>query len=159
MEKEVSEVEKREMTIEGAKSKFLNMWRDADHEGKVWLQMCRERSFIPTEGRQSKWVLQSRVDDKFDGGKISQSFQVAFQKLSAEGKEKRMALEVEERKIWGANWYMGGGVGKLPFDGPFLPHPLLWLSLQNLYSFSAVIQEHKILGLVLKDEPDFFEKL
>lgn len=65
------------MTTEGAKSQFLNLWRDADHKGKVWLQICRERSFNGTEGKQSKWV-QSRVDDKFDGRKISRSFQIAF---------------------------------------------------------------------------------
>lgn len=46
----------------------------------------------------------------------------------------------------------------LPFEGPFLPHPFLWLSFKNLYSSVIVIHEHKILGLVLKDEPDFLEK-
>lgn len=38
----------------------------------------------------------------------------------------------------------------LPFDGPFPPHPLLWLSFKNLKSFAIFTHEHKILGLLLK---------
>lgn len=35
-----------------------------------------------------------RVDDKFDGGKISRFLQIAFQKLSVEGEKRRIAFEV-----------------------------------------------------------------